>query len=406
MTNGFLMRVAVLGAGVIGVTSAYFLSRAGHDVTVIEQGQHVAAGASAQNGGQLSYSYTDALAGPALLKKLPGIVLGRDPALNINPPLDMHWLRWSLGFLRQCTAAAHRQNTASVQQLALRSQALMEDLVETTGITFDYRKAGKMVLLDSEKSCRNAEQSSAMKRDLGCEIELISWQEARQIDPALDAMTRPYAGVVFAQNDAVGDSQQFSRALANWLEEHSKTQFLLNTRVTAMGRAHHGKPVVQTTRGKHEADAIVVCLGSGCQQLEAVSSVSARIYPARGYSVTLPPGESPNTVSITDLSSKVVFSRLGERIRIAGFVDFVGNTRSRDSHRVRGLIGAAQRVAPKMADYEAPEIEAWGGFRPMTANSRPLLYKDNDSGLVYNAGHGMLGWTLACASGHEVAQLV
>ena len=164
--------------------------------------------------------------------------------------------------------------------------------------------------------------------------------------------------------------------------------------------------MVHTTRGKHETDAIVVCLGSGCQQLEAVSSVVARIYPARGYSVTLPPGESPNIVSITDLSSKVVFSRLGERIRIAGFVDFVGNTRSRDSHRVRGLIGAAQRVAPKMADYEAPEIEAWGGFRPMTANSRPLLYKDNDSGLVYNAGHGMLGWTLACASGHEVAQLV
>lgn len=400
------MRVAVLGAGVIGVTSAYYLSQAGHDVTVVDQADSIASGASAQNGGQLSYSYTDALASPSLLKKLPGIILGRDPALRVNPPLDMHWLRWSLGFLRQCTPGAHRDNTASVQQLALKSQALMDDLIAHTGINFDHCTAGKLVLLDSQKGYREAEKSSAAKRALGCKVDVINWQEAERIEPALAAMTRTYQGAIYARSDAVGDSQKFSRALGRWLEEHTKTRFFLGTRIRNITQNPQGTRLIETDQQVLEADNIIVCLGPGGQHLVAGQNNGSVIYPARGYSVTLPPGEAANKVSITDLSTKLVFSRLGECIRIAGFVDFVGYSAEDDAQRVNELVDAARRLAPRLADYKTPEMRAWGGFRPMTTNSRPVVHKDASSGIAYNMGHGMLGWTLACATGHQVTRLL
>ena len=367
------MHIVVLGAGVVGVTTAYYLTERGHTVTVVERAAAFASGASCGNGGQLSYSFTDALASPALLSKLPGIIAGANPAFYVHPRVNTQLLGWGLDFLRQCTVAKNQKNTVAVLKLALRSGELMEKLRTRTLLEFSHRRASKLVMMDGPKALEEARGICDLKNRHGCDAEPISLERAIDLEPALAHMNNKYVGAIYSQSDEVGDSLVFTSRLGKWLSDNHDVEFLMNTTVLDI-TARGGKlTTVETDSGPLTPDAVVVCLGAWSYELLQKLGITARIYPMRGYSVTLPSLKTSNFVSITDPGSKTVFTRLGDQVRIAGFADFVGYRTAKDDTRARTLIETAQKTAPKIGDFSAKSINQWGGFRPMTPNSQPLL---------------------------------
>jgi D-amino-acid dehydrogenase len=216
-------------------------------------------------------------------------------------------------------------------------------------------------------------------------------------------MKNSYLGAVYSENDEVGNSQEFTVGLGKWLADNRDVEFRLNTKVKKIVTKNNRLQAVETDRGRLEPDALVVCMGSWSHQILQPLGIHTNIYPMRGYSMTLPATKKSNLVSITDPGSKMVFTRLGDQIRIAGFADFVGFSTAKDNERTQTMLATAIKIAPEIADYGVDSIHGWGGFRPLTPDSRPLTGPSRISGLHLNTGHGMLGWTLACATGHAVA---
>jgi D-amino-acid dehydrogenase len=398
------MHVAVIGAGVIGVTTAYYLAERGHEVTVIDGEPEVANGASFGNGGQLSYTFTDALAKPAFLAKIPGILAGRDPGSKVR--LDAALVPWGLRFLAQCTRKRAAENTVAVLKTALRSASLLEELCASVPIEFAHRRAGKLVLLSNADELRGAQASTALKKPHGSDTELLSPQDAVEIEPALAHVAENFVGAVYSPSDAVADSRQFAVSLKEWLEQERGVQFLLGCEVARIEQANGRLRAVELGDQSLAPDAVVVCAGAQGGKLLRPLGINPYVYPMRGYSVTLPPGDAAPSVSFTALRHRMVFSRLDDRVRIAGFADFNGFNTDNDAARIDQLLDIARRYAPQAADYSANEKRRWGGFRPMTPSGQPSVGRSKIDGVYLNIGHGMLGWTLACATGHDVAQCV
>lgn len=400
------MRIAVLGAGVIGVTTAYYLAERGHSVTVFDPAAGVASETSSANGAQLSYSYTDAMARPEFVQKIPGLMLGLDPAVRVRVLGNLALLPWGLQFLAQCTTARARENTLAVLETAMRSRALMTELQQRLGLEFAHRRAGKLVLLADEAAVAGARERAEMKRRSGCETQVLTPAEAIAIEPALADMDQGFAGAVYSDSDEVGDPRDFSLELARWLVANRHLELRLSEEVTGICSKRNRLTGIRTSQGEFQFDAAVVCLGPWSATLLRPQGIHPHICPVRGYSLTLPPGEHAPSVSITSIKHRMVFSRVGEVIRIAGFADFLGSDTRLDQQRVTTLLNTALRFAPMAADYGAADKKPWGGFRAMTPSGRPLVGTTRMPGLFLNVGHGMLGWTLACATGHDVAAAV
>ena len=396
------MQVAVLGAGVVGVTTAYYLTEAGYSVTVFDSEDQVASGCSFANGSQLSYSYTDAMATPAFLAKLPRILAGHDAGIRYRAPLSVDMLRWGSAFLAQCTSKKAMANTLASLHMAQRSKELLSHLKKRLNDEFSYRAAGKIVLLGDNKDIQHAQRNCELKTTHGSESNVISLEEARQIEPAIAHMTGDYVAAVHAPGDDVGDANAFTRSLAHYLAKNTDCQFQLNTNIAKLITEKKSIHRVATDRGEFRADAVVVCLGARSPSLLKSLGISPKILPARGYSITAKPGPKANSVSITDLAGRFVISRNGNDMRIAGFADFVGFATECDQHRIDQLTELAHRRAPQAADYSTQPIQSWGGFRPLTPDGRPLIGATPIKGLYLNTGHGSLGWTLACASGEAL----
>lgn len=398
--------MAVLGAGVIGVVTAWYLSQKGHTVTVIEQDHSVAAGTSRANAGQLSYSFTDALARPEFLRKLPGLMLGSDPGILFRSRPSAALLRWGRVFLRQCTTLQARANTVAVLQVAMRSARLMDRLMEEVPLEFSFARAGKLVLLAYAEDVANARRSVVLKREHGCLTEVLTRDEAVDIEPALQEIRGDFVAAIYSRNDHVADARLFTQGLAERLRRDRAAEFRMGETVTGLVVETSRVRRVVTDRNDYAVDAVVVCLGTGSAKLLLPLGIDPEICPVRGYSITLPPGASAPSASVSDLKSRIVLSRLGPAIRIAGFADFVDFQTRHDEARLDALVAIARRVAPLAADYETGDMQRWAGFRPMTPDGRPRVGRTRIGGLFLNTGHGMLGWTLACGTGSEVAQLV
>ena len=398
------MRVIVLGAGVVGVTTAYYLSRLDCDVTVVDRAPAVGSGATFGNAGQLSYSFTDSLAKPAFLAQLPRLLLGRDPQSQVRLSPDL--INWGMRFVAQCTTRRAQQNTLAVLDIALRSAQLMTELRDELDLDFAFRPAGKLVLLSDEAQRAAAQAASELKSERGCETTIVSRREAIDIEPALDDMSEEFIAAVYSDGDDVADSNRFTAALTGWLESQTAAEFRLDSSVSNLLMRRGRACGVATNDDEIEADAIVVCLGAWSHELLRTAGINPHIYPVRGYSITLPPGPSAPAVSMTALRHKLVYSRINGSIRIAGFADFLGFDASADADRARALLRSAQQLAPQAADYDADDAMVWGGFRPMTPDGRPQVGPTRIDGLYLNTGHGMLGWTLACATGHDAARAI
>ena len=399
------MRIIVIGGGVVGVTSAYWLRLAGHEVALVEQQSEAGRGISAGNGGQLSYAYVEPLAGPDLWTKFPSILLGLDSAVRMRPDLSMESIRWGLAFLRQCVGRRQADSLKALLLLATESHRALAELLADVPLAFDYAAAGKLILYREAGSLAHAGKLAEIKRDYGFRLEILDRAHCLALDPALAGYGNAFAGGVYAPEDAAGDCALFTRGLyahlgtAMGVELHGSTRAL-----HLIGRG--GRIVgVELDRGEHLADQVVLANGIDAPRLAATAGVKLPIEPVKGYSVTAPARPDAPFVSLTDRTEKIVFAHLGGRLRAAAFADLDGWSPAINPERARQLLALARRLFPNAAEWSRAE-PVWAGQRPMTPSGVPLIGESGVPGLYLNAGHGGLGWTLACGAGKRLAGMI
>lgn len=395
--------IIVLGAGVVGMATALTLADRGHRVTVVDSARGPGLGTSFANGAQLSYAYTDALASPATLPQIPRLLLGLDPALRFHLRLDPDFLRWSLAFLRNCGAAHFRRNTLAGLALAAESRTALDTLGARHGLEFAHKVAGKIHIYRTAASFAAAEQMVALKKAGGASQMLLDPDAAVALEPMLAPVRAGIVGALHTVDEAVGDPHLFCTAAhAALLRAGGSSMFGVEiARIEANGR----KPTIITSEGSRvPADRIVLSAGTGAPRLARQLGVHLPIQPMKGYSITALPGPAAPTASITDVANRVVFARLGNRMRIAGLAELGKRDTLVEPRRLQALIDSARAALPQAADYDSIE-SSWAGLRPMTPDSLPIT-RTIAPGVIANTGHGALGWTYAAGSAERVARII
>ena len=404
------MKVIVLGAGLLGVTSAYFLRQQGHDVTVVDRQAAAAAETSFANGGQISVSHAEPWANPSAPLKVLKWLGQEDAPLLFRLRADARQWRWGLQFLRECTPARTRRNIEQIVRLGTYSRNTLQQLRRDTGLSYDQRTQGILHFYTSEKEFDAAEAPAAQMRDLGCDRRVISADEAVRIEPALAHIRSKLAGATYTSEDESGDANRFARELVK-LCEAAGVHFLMSHTVTAIREAGGEVDHVEATdnEGRFQrlrADAYVLAMGSLSPLLAKPLGIELPIYPAKGYSVTMPVKNPAmaHQVSLTDDEYKLVFSRLGDRLRIAGTAELNGYDRDLNRVRCEAIVRRVEELFPGAGDAERAQF--WTGLRPATPSNVPIIGRSKVGKLFLNTGHGTLGWTHACGSGKSIAHIV
>lgn len=398
------MHVTVLGAGVIGVTTAWYLAAAGHEVTVIERQPAPAQETSFANGGQISVSHAEPWANPQVFGKLLRWLGREDSPLLWRLRLDpAQWL-WGLRFLRECTPARTRANIGAIVRLGLLSRAALGDLRRQLALSYDQCERGILHIYTDPREFDHALRQAALMRDVGCERLPKSLAECLVIEPALANATLSIVGGIYTPADESGDARQFTETLAQHAAA-AGVRFRYGENVAALLSENGRCAGVCLASGETvRSDATVLALGSYSPALLRPFGVRLPVYPAKGYSATigLPedfPADAAPTVSLTDDHAKLVYSRLGQRLRIAGTAEFIGYDLTLNPVRCAALVRRARMLFPALTAAGEPEF--WCGLRPATPSNVPLIGELRAAGLAglwLNTGHGTLGWTLACGS--------
>ncbi|HMO74923.1 MAG TPA: FAD-dependent oxidoreductase [Sphingopyxis sp.] len=393
----------VIGAGVVGMATALTLADRGHRVTVVDGAEEAGRGTSFANGAQLSYAYTDALASPATLAQFPRLWLARDPAFRFHPSLDPDFLRWGLAFLKNGSAGRFRRNTLAGLALALQSRRALHALARRHRIDFAHETPGKIILYRSAASFAAARAIAADKAAGGAEQIVLDADGAVAVEPTLAAIRGEIAGAIHTPGEEVGDPYLFCTGAQAALAA-SGARMRCGIEIERIDTGGE-RPAIVTARGTRlPADRIILCAGLGSVGLARGIGARLPIQPMKGYSVTAPPGSAAPTVSVTDAAGRVVFARLGGRMRIAGLADLGRGDTNVEPARLAALVGSARAALPDAADYDAIE-SSWAGLRPMTPDSLPIT-RTIAPGVIANTGHGALGWTYAAGSAERVAAIV
>jgi len=404
------MKVIVLGAGLLGVTSAYFLRQQGHEVTVVDRQASAAAETSFANGGQISVSHAEPWANPSAPLKVLKWLGKEDAPLLFRLRSDMGQWLWGLQFLRECTPERTRHNIRQIVKLGTYSRDTLQQLRQDIGLNYDQRTQGILHFYTSAEEFEAAEAPAAQMRELGCDRQVISADEAVRIEPALRHIRPQLAGATYTSEDESGDANRFARELVRHCEADG-VQFLMSHTVTALrevaGRLDHVEAT--ETEGRFQtlrADAYVLAMGSLSPLYARPLGIRLPIYPAKGYSVTMPVknADLAHQVSLTDDEYKLVFSRLGDRLRIAGTAELNGYDRDLNRVRCEAIVRRVEQLFPGAGDASAAQF--WTGLRPATPSNVPLIGKTRVSNLYLNTGHGTLGWTHACGSGKSIARII
>jgi D-amino-acid dehydrogenase len=404
------VRVLVLGGGVIGVTTAWYLAQDGHEVTLVDREPGPALETSFANGGQISASYAEPWANPeAPLKILKW--LGRDDApLLFRLTADPRQWRWGLQFLIECLPSRTRHNTIQCLNLALYSRDCLKELRTSTGIEYDALTRGILQVYTDAEEFEAGVESSVLMRQYGCDREIRTPDECVAIEPALASAKHQLAGGIFTATDETGDAHTFTVELAKRAAA-AGVQFRWSTTVNPLVRnGDHIEPVSVTgpdgvTETLH-ADATVVALGSYSPFFLTPIGVPCLVYPAKGYSMTLDVGDHRGapTVSITDLAWKIVLTRLGNRLRVAGTAELSGYGMELNAVRCEALLRRTFELFPDAGERDSATY--WTGLRPATPSNVPLVGPTRYRNLFVNTGHGTLGWTMACGSGKLLADVM
>lgn len=399
------MHVAILGAGVIGVTTAFALAKRGCKVTIFDQANSVAAGASYANGAQLSYSFVDPMASPAMLKKIPSILLGKDPNSKQDLSLAPDHLKWGAHFVGNCIEPKVNHNLKRAITLSLESRDALRELLDQHSISFRYKRAGKLVVTRSVSGLRNMQRAAEVKSARGIDMQILKAGECWELEPAIKQHFGDIVGGVYAPDDHVGDARRFTTALSHICGEEYGVEVKLKQKVRGLASVGNQVVGVQTDKGVCAADSVVVCLGAGSAPFLKSYDIPVLIEPIKGYSFTIPASDQAPSISLTDADNKLVFARLQSEVRIAGLADYDGEDMSLREHRLNSLKDTARRLFPAIGDYDHSGT-GWVGARPMTPDGLPITGKTKIQNLFLNTGHGMLGWTFACGSAERIAKMI
>ena len=404
------MKVIVLGAGLLGVTSAYFLRQHGHEVTVLDRQASAAAETSFANGGQISVSHAEPWANPSAPLKVLQWIGKEDAPLLFRLRADARQWLWGLQFLRECTPARTRYNIGQIVRLGTYSRDTLQTLRREIGLEYDQRTQGILHFYTSAKEFEGAETPAAQMRELGCDRRVISADEAIRLEPALAHIRPQLAGATYTAEDESGDANRFARELVQRCESIG-VQFCMSHTVTALRQAAGRIDHVEATDAdgrflRIRGDAYVVAMGSLSPLYTKPLGIDLPVYPAKGYSVTMPVKDATKAhqVSLTDDEYKLVFSRLGNRLRIAGTAELNGYDRDLNRVRCEAIVRRVEALFPGAGDSE--QAQFWTGLRPATPSNVPIIGRSKIANLYLNTGHGTLGWTHSCGSGKSIARII
>lgn len=399
------MRVLVLGAGVIGTATAWYLVEAGHEVVVVDRREAAGMETSFANGGQISVSHAEPWASPEAPLRILQWLWRDDSPLLFRLRMDPSQWTWGARFLYECLPGRTRENIRRIVKLSIYSRESLRELREATGIQYDQLERGILHYFTDRSAYESAVRSVEMVRSYGLDRDLKTVDEAIAIEPALAAARDRIVGATYTATDESGDAFKFTQGLAK-LAEARGVKFLFGQPIQRIDLARDGVGGVVVGNDVLEADAYVVALGSYSPLLTRPIGVELPVYPAKGYSATVDivdPAKAP-TVSLIDDSAKIVFSRLGTRLRIAGTAELSGYSTQLNEVRCRALIRRVKEIFPGAADYDRALF--WTGLRPSTPSNVPIVGASKVPRLYLNTGHGTLGWTMACGSGRALADII
>ena len=400
------MKIAVLGAGVVGVTSAWYLARAGHEVTVVDRQDAAAMETSYANGGQISASHAEPWANPATPKQVLKWLGREDSPMLFRLRADPYQWAWGLSFLRECLPARTRANAAQIAAINRYSRAQLLALRAETGIEYDQQTRGILRFYQDRRALDEAVAATDVERLQGIDLRVLSADECVALEPALSACAMPVAGGVWAKADESGDAHKFTQALARLCAGRG-VQFRYGSRIEAIDTGGGRVLRVRLDQGEAlAADAYVVALASYSPLLLRPLGISIPVYPLKGYSITVPlaAGDVAPQISLSDGAYKLVMSRLGNRLRVAGTAELTGYDTAINAVRCRAIVRRTFELFPQAGRPQ--EAEFWTGLRPATPGGVPCIGATRYPNLYLNTGHGTLGWTMACGSGAAIADIV
>ncbi|MDM5181561.1 D-amino acid dehydrogenase [Massilia sp. DJPM01] len=398
------MRVVILGSGVIGVTTAYYLAKAGHDVTVLDRQPGPALETSFANAGQISPGYASPWAAPGIPLKAMKWMLQRHAPLSITPDGTTFQLKWMWDMLRNCTADRYAVNKERMVRLAEYSRDCFKTLREEAGISYESRQRGTMQLFRTEQQFASAEKDIKVLQDSGVPYELLTRDQLGDAEPALALVKDKLVGALRLPNDETGDCQLFTTRLAA-MAEALGVRFRYNVAIdrlavtgNAISGVHCGDELVQ-------GDAYVVALGAHSTAL-LTSIVDIPVYPMKGYSITVPITDASKAPvsTILDESYKIAVTRFDDRIRVGGMAEIAGFDQRLNPRRRATLEMVVNDLFPGAGD--SARATFWTGLRPMTPDGTPIVGRTALGNLFLNTGHGTLGWTMSCGSAQMLADLM
>lgn len=398
------MKIVICGAGVLGITSAYVLASRGHDVEVIERNAAPAMETSYANGGQLSYNHAEPWANPTALKKLPKWLIHEDSPLIFRPRADVAMFIWGIKFLLNCEKGRSRENCIKMLRLGLYSRKKFADIRKETNIAFDWQDRGILHIFSDEKDFSLAAKQAEFQCQFGGDEKIITTREALALEPALAHVEQSLVGAIHAHLDESGDPKKYCDQLAAYMEKNMRVKCHYNTTITELQYNQDRIEKVVTNKESFSGDAYVVALSSYSPLLLKKLGIRIPVYPMKGYSITVPASKHSPKISITDGSHKIVFSELGDRLRVSGTAEFAGYDDRIVQSRIAPIVKTARRTFPDV-DWESERTE-WACLRPSTPSGIPCIGHTKIRNLFLNTGHGTLGWTHAAGSAYLLADIM
>ncbi len=402
------MKIVVLGSGVLGVATAYYLARAGAEVTVIDRQAGPALDTSFANAGQVSFGYSTPWGAPGIPTKAMKWMFERHAPLSIRPDGTLFQLRWMVDMLRNCSADRYAINKERMLRLSNYSRECIGQLRADTGIAYEGRQAGTLQLFRTQKQVDQAQRDIRVLQECGIEYELLDPAAVCQAEPALAQARAPIAGGLRLPADETGDCFMFTNALAR-LAEGLGVKFRFDTGVEALltdGQgAIAGVRLAAPGREVVKADRYVLAMGSYSRPLLLSTGLDIPVYPVKGYSLTIPIQNAAlaPVSTVLDETYKIALTRFDNRIRVGGMAELSGFDHTLRPQRRATLEMVTQQLFP---GGDLPRAEFWTGLRPMTPDSTPIVGRTPVKNLFLNTGHGTLGWTMACGSGRLLADMV
>ena len=399
------MHVVIIGSGVIGTTSAYYLAQQGHSVTVLERQPHSGLETSYANAGQISPGYSAPWAAPGIPLKAIKWMMSEHSPLVIRPQLDWDMWRFMGMMLRNCTSSRYDLNKSRMQRIAEYSRQAIGELRAETGLQYDQRTLGTLQVFRTDKQVKAAKKDTDVLDACGVPYEVLDADGCVAAEPGLRHVHAKLAGGLRLPKDETGDCLKFTQGLAD-LAANMNVEFRYGVQVNSL-KLERGHIVgVETDQGLVKGDRYVMALGSYSSQLLRPIGIDIPVYPVKGYSITVPvvsPADAPCS-TVMDETYKVAITRLGDRVRVAGTAELTGHDLSLREERRNTVRFVVSDMFPKAADLS--EDNFWTGLRPMTPDGTPVIGATPYPNLYLNTGHGTLGWTMACGSGRLLADLM